>query len=201
MIYNMPYIEDENGDHILDEDGNKIEYTMTYESIDPNHKHKEPIHVNDDGDIDTEDRHMAIKDAAEDKHATSLGQIKILLNNLKDEINNQPQDDPTPQIMNQVMNEINKTKTAIHNDIGEDINMISTKMSQLESKINNDIQSISSKVNDNDHNINTLNNKLTSELAIINNKLTSELTRIGNELSDKISNDIKITVNKIFNPE
>ena len=28
----MPYVEDENGNHIYDDDGNKIEYTVTYDN-------------------------------------------------------------------------------------------------------------------------------------------------------------------------
>ena len=29
----MPYVEDENGNHILDENGDKIEYTVHYENL------------------------------------------------------------------------------------------------------------------------------------------------------------------------
>ena len=47
----MPFIQDENENHILDKNGNKIEYTVVYEEIDPQYKHREPIHVNDDGHL------------------------------------------------------------------------------------------------------------------------------------------------------
>ena len=73
----MPYVEDENGNHILDENGNKIEFTI--ESIDtPNDwkfVHKELIHVNDDGHLDTENRHLVVKDGVNSNHAISLQQL------------------------------------------------------------------------------------------------------------------------------
>ena len=85
----MPFIQDENDNHILDKNGNKIEYTVVYEEIDPHYKQREPIHVNDDGHLDTEDRHLIIKDGRQPNHAISLSQlqsytedtIKPLINN------------------------------------------------------------------------------------------------------------------------
>ena len=85
----MPFVQDENENHILDENGNKIEYTVVYEEIDPHYKQREPIHINDDGHLDTEDRHLIIKDGTQPNHAISLSQlqsytedtIKPLINN------------------------------------------------------------------------------------------------------------------------
>ena len=71
----MPYIEDENGNHILDENGNKIEFTVTYENLPDGFKHREPIHLNDDGHLDTENRHLVIKDGVNSNHAISLQQL------------------------------------------------------------------------------------------------------------------------------
>ena len=65
----MPYIEDEHGNHILDENGDKIEYTVEY------HKYKEEIHINDDGHLDTEDRHLVIKDEVNSNHAITVQQM------------------------------------------------------------------------------------------------------------------------------
>ena len=84
----MPFVQDENENHILDENGNKIEYTVVYEEIDPHYKQREPIHVNN-GHLDTEDRHLIIKDGRQPNHAISLSQlqsytedsIKPLINN------------------------------------------------------------------------------------------------------------------------
>ena len=61
-LYIMPYVEDENGNHIIDDNGNKIEYTVTYGTEVINYVHREPIYVNDDGHLDTEDRHLVIKE-------------------------------------------------------------------------------------------------------------------------------------------
>ena len=57
----MPYVKDKNGNHILDENGNKIEYKVEYSGIANDwYVHKEPIHLN--RHLDTENRHLVIKD-------------------------------------------------------------------------------------------------------------------------------------------
>ena len=71
----MPYIEDENGNHILDENGNKIEFTVTYENLPDGFKYRESIHINNDGHLDTEDRHLVIKDGVNSNYAISLQQL------------------------------------------------------------------------------------------------------------------------------
>ena len=70
----MPFVEDENGNHLIDEDGNKIEFTVTYD-LSNEYRHKEPIHINDDGHLDKEDRHLVIKDGVNSNHAISLQQL------------------------------------------------------------------------------------------------------------------------------
>ena len=65
----MPFVEDVNGNHILDEDGNKLEYEVIYPNV------FEPIHVNDDGHLDTEDRHLVIKDGINSNRAMSVQQM------------------------------------------------------------------------------------------------------------------------------
>ena len=71
----MPYIEDENGNHIFDENEDKIEFTVTYDNLPDGFKYRESIHVNDDGHLDTEDRHLVIKDGVYSNHAISLQQL------------------------------------------------------------------------------------------------------------------------------
>ena len=73
----MPYIEDEKRNHFIDENGNKIEFTVEQLNSpnDLNFHHREPIHVNDDGHLDTEDRHLVIKDGVNSNHAVSLQQL------------------------------------------------------------------------------------------------------------------------------
>ena len=117
----MPNVKDDNGNHIVDDNGNKLEYTVTYENQDPNYKYKEPLHINDYGHIDSENRSFVIKDATEDEHAVSLVQVKQLLAS-------QPSDDPTPIIMTQVDNKRLQMQTNIHTDIGEDITSLRTKL-------------------------------------------------------------------------
>ena len=67
ISYTMPYVEDENG--------NKFEYTVRHE-MQQDIIWKEPIHVNDDGHLDTEDRHLIIKDGTQPNHAISLSQLQ-----------------------------------------------------------------------------------------------------------------------------
>ena len=74
----MPYVEDLNGNHITDENGNKLEYTISYEETDFVYTHREPIHVNSDGHLDTEDRNIKVKDATLGSHAVSKNQLDNL---------------------------------------------------------------------------------------------------------------------------
>ena len=51
----MPFVEDENGNHILDSDGNKINFSVSYEVDNtPAYIHREPLHIDDDGHVNTE---------------------------------------------------------------------------------------------------------------------------------------------------
>ena len=82
----MSYILDENDNHILDEDGNKIEYIV--ENIEGDLYRTETIHINDNGYLDTEDRHLVIKQGINDNHAVCKKQLDQLDTNTKEYINN-----------------------------------------------------------------------------------------------------------------
>ena len=84
----MPYVTDENDNHILDENGNKIEYFVEYLQSDFVYKHKEEIHLNADGHLDTEDRHIVIKDGINDNHAVCKKQLDNAISNLQILFNN-----------------------------------------------------------------------------------------------------------------
>ena len=71
----MPYVEDENGNHITDENGNKLEYTVSYKQTDFVYVNRGPLHINDDGHIDTENRNIVIKDGVNADHVISKGQL------------------------------------------------------------------------------------------------------------------------------
>ena len=71
----MPYIEDGNGNHKLDENGNKMTYTVSYDN---NYTHREMLHIVKDGHINTENRHIVIKDGINQDHAVSKGQLDSL---------------------------------------------------------------------------------------------------------------------------
>ena len=73
----------------IDENGDKIEFSVLY--IDTNddwYKHKEPLHINDDGHLDTEDRHIVIKEGTDPNHAISKRQLDQLNKNIKQYIDN-----------------------------------------------------------------------------------------------------------------
>ena len=71
----MPYVEDQHGNHIIDVNGNKIQYSVTYKKSDIIYKHKEPLHVDDNGFLNTENRNIVIKDAINQDHAVSKNQL------------------------------------------------------------------------------------------------------------------------------
>ena len=74
----MPYIEDNNGNHIIDDNGNKMTYS--YSISNSNEPYREQIHIDSDGHMNTEDRHLIIKDGIDSNHAISKGQFDKTLN-------------------------------------------------------------------------------------------------------------------------
>ena len=72
----MSFVEDDNGNHIIDEDGNKITFSVSY-GVDntPAYIHREMMHINDDGHVDTENRNIKIKDGVNSDHAVSKAQL------------------------------------------------------------------------------------------------------------------------------
>ena len=72
----MLYVLDDSGNHILDENGNKINYSVSYENDNtPAYIHREPLHINDNGHVDTENRNIVIKDGINPDHAVSKAQL------------------------------------------------------------------------------------------------------------------------------
>ena len=86
----MPYVLDENDNHIFDKDGNKLEFSISYSDAYDWYKHREPLHINDDNHIDTEDRHLIVKEGIDDNHAVSKKQLDEINNNIysKQDIDN-----------------------------------------------------------------------------------------------------------------
>ena len=78
----MPYVLDENDDHVLDENGNKIEFTISYSNTNELYIHREGIHINDDGHLDTENRHLVVKEGIDQNHAVNKKQLDQLDNKL-----------------------------------------------------------------------------------------------------------------------
>ena len=84
----MSYVVDKNNTPVLDENGNKIQFNVEYLDTDDWYKHKEALHINNDGHLDTEDRHIIIKDAINNDHACSYRQLIQKLLELETKINN-----------------------------------------------------------------------------------------------------------------
>ena len=97
----MPYVEDDNGDHIIDDDGNKIIFSVSYDIDNTTYVHRKMIHIDDDDHINTENRHIVIKDGVNSNHAVSKGQ----LDNAKTEIINLiPSNEPVdPSAINELV--------------------------------------------------------------------------------------------------
>ena len=85
-MLDMPFVEDENGNHILDSDGNKINFSVSYEVDNrPAYVHRELIHINDNNHTDTENRNI-IKDGVDANHAVSKGQLDSFNTTIRSEI-------------------------------------------------------------------------------------------------------------------
>ena len=79
----MSFVLDENNNHFLDDNGNKIEFSVEHIDTDDWYKHKEPLHINDDGHIDFGDRNLIVKEATQPDHAVckkQLDQLQTLIN-------------------------------------------------------------------------------------------------------------------------
>ena len=84
----MPFVTDKNDNNILDENGNKIEFIVEHTQTNDWYKHKEPLHINDDGHLDTENRHISIKEGVNDNHAVCKKQLNQLDTNTKEYTDN-----------------------------------------------------------------------------------------------------------------
>ena len=87
IIINIPYVEDENGNHIVDENGHKIEFKLEYEDLDFDYIHREPIHVDENGDLHTENRNIVVKKSSKSTHAVNKSEFDSIKTNLTDSIN------------------------------------------------------------------------------------------------------------------
>ena len=108
----MPYIEDSNGNHILDENGNKMTYTVTSKIYNgPPYIHREMIQIDDDGHINTENRHIVINDGVNPNHAVSKSQLDSVKTQI---INMIPSNDPVdPSIAENAIKELVKSSIQV----------------------------------------------------------------------------------------
>ena len=84
----MPYATDENGNHIFDENNEKIEYNIEHHSVEELIKYKESLHINEKDEIDTEDRYLIVKEGIDNNHAICKKQLDKLETKIKDYTNN-----------------------------------------------------------------------------------------------------------------
>ena len=84
----MPYVIDNDGNHILNDGNKKIEYNVEFIETNDWYKHKEPLHINNNGHLDTEDRYIVIKEGLNSNHAVCKKQLDQLETNTKDYTNN-----------------------------------------------------------------------------------------------------------------
>ena len=101
----MPYVEDANGNHIIDVNGNKITYSVSYENSNlPPYTHREMLHIDTDGHINTENRNIVIKDGINPNHVVSKGQLDAVKTQI---INMIPSSDPVdPSIAENAVKEL-----------------------------------------------------------------------------------------------
>ena len=126
----MSYVLDKHGSPIIDQNGDKIEFSILYQQTPDWYKHKEPLHINDDGHLDTEDRHLVIKDAISQNHAVSKNQLDQLNNNIYSKL------------------EIDIKLLALQNSLTTAVNSLKSQISELRNlnfrndKINNRLPQI-----------------------------------------------------------
>ena len=90
----MLYVEDKNGNHTFDDNGNK----MTYSHFNGNgtEPYREMLHIDNKGFINTENRHIVIKDGINQDHAVSKGQLDLTKTEI---INMIPSSDPIDPVI------------------------------------------------------------------------------------------------------
>ena len=83
----MPYILDKDGDHAIDKDGNKIEFTVDYidDSIQWINDKTEQF-INDNGHSDIKDRHSVINDGNANDHAISKSDLDAAIASFQQQI-------------------------------------------------------------------------------------------------------------------
>ena len=106
----MPYALDKDGNLFLDENGNKLEFSISYIGTNDWYKHREPLHINDDGHLDTEDRHIIVKEGIHPNHAICKKQMDEMNNNIysKQDIDNKLL--ALQKSINQIMSELQVLK-------------------------------------------------------------------------------------------
>ena len=107
----MSFIKDKNDNYILDTNGNKIEFNLEYIYSDSIHKHKEPLHINDNNNIDTENRHLIVKEGTEPNHAVCKKQLDEINNNI---YSKQDIDNKLLALENKITSSINSLKSQIN---------------------------------------------------------------------------------------
>ena len=107
----MSYVLDGNDNYLLDDDNNKIQFSVESISSDDWYKHKEPLHINDDGHIDSEDRHIVIKDGIQPNHAVCKKQLDEINNNI---YSKQDIDNKLLALENKITASINSLKSQIN---------------------------------------------------------------------------------------
>ena len=113
----MPYTLDKDGNPFLDENGNKLEFSISYTDTNDWYKHREGIHINDNGHLDTEVRYLIVKDAMQDNHAVSKKQLNEINNNIYSKL------------------DIDNKLLTLQNSINASFNSLKSQIQLLETKI------------------------------------------------------------------
>jgi len=111
----------------LDDNGNKIEYEISYEDVDFDYVHREPIHVDENGDLHTENRNIVTRKSSKPTHAVNKSELDSIETNLSDSINGlknyvdsklpneEAHDDKLEALKNLLLGEIEKVQEEIRN--------------------------------------------------------------------------------------
>ena len=107
----MPYVLDENENHIIDENGEKIMFEVTHIDTNEWYVHKESLLVDDNGHFHTENRSITIQEGTQPNHAVCKKQLDEINNNI---YSKQDIDNKLLALENKITASINSLKSQIN---------------------------------------------------------------------------------------
>ena len=111
MNIHMTYVLDKDDIPLIDEYGNKIEYTVSHIDTNDEYVHKESLLVDDNGHFHTENRSITIQEGTQPNYAVCKKQLDEINNNI---YSKQDIDNKLLALENKITASINSLKSQIN---------------------------------------------------------------------------------------